>query len=123
MHGEPELGGAAPPVPVEEISVFAGWGIVALVTTRGAGDFSLSSSLPTSDVLTRWRSLSHDLGPVARRLILSRQLHGTRVIPHLGGWEGMLIASDADGHFTMERGTALAVTVADCIPVFLAHPA
>ncbi|MGV3710695.1 MAG: polyphenol oxidase family protein [Gemmatimonas sp.] len=28
-----------------------------------------------------------------------------------------------DGHVTAARGTALAVTVADCTPVFIAHPA
>lgn len=30
-------------------------------------------------------------------------------------------AHDADGHFALERGTAMAVTIADCVPVFLAH--
>jgi polyphenol oxidase len=33
-----------------------------------------------------------------------------------------LRGEDADGHLSLERGTAMAVTVADCVPVFLAHP-
>jgi polyphenol oxidase len=28
----------------------------------------------------------------------------------------------ADGHLSVPRGTAMAVTVADCVPIFLAHP-
>jgi YfiH family protein len=30
--------------------------------------------------------------------------------------------TEADGHFARRRGTAMAVTIADCVPVFIAHP-
>jgi YfiH family protein len=49
-------------------------------------------------------------------------VHGTRILEHGGGWEGWQRAEGADGHLTDARGTALAVTIADCVPVFLAHP-
>jgi len=48
-------------------------------------------------------------------------VHGARVIQHQGMWDGWLRVDEADGHFSEERGTALAVTVADCVPVFIAH--
>ena len=35
---------------------------------------------------------------------------------------GLAPGADADGHLAVERGTAMAVTVADCVPVYLAHP-
>jgi len=44
------------------------------------------------------------------------------VITHRGGWEGLLRTGEADGHLAAERGIALAVSVADCVPIFLAHP-
>ena len=59
----------------------------------------------------------------ARRLVSIRQVHGTRVLVHTGGWEGWLRAGEeADGHIAAEKGIALAVGVADCVPVFIAHP-
>jgi YfiH family protein len=52
-----------------------------------------------------------------------RQVHGTRILVHTGGWEGWLrAAEEADGHIAAEKGIALAVGVADCVPVFIAHP-
>ena len=49
-------------------------------------------------------------------------MHGSALVVHHDGWEGWLRADEADGHVAVVRGTALAVTVADCVPVFLAHP-
>jgi polyphenol oxidase len=49
-------------------------------------------------------------------------VHGARVLVHDGGWEGWLRGPGADGHLAPERGTAMAVSVADCVPVFVAHP-
>src|SRR5690606_7559315 len=41
---------------------------------------------------------------------------------HEAGWAGWLRADGADGHLTVLPGTSFAVTVADCVPVFVAHP-
>ncbi|MDQ3811108.1 MAG: polyphenol oxidase family protein, partial [Chloroflexota bacterium] len=48
-------------------------------------------------------------------------VHGRRIVAHLPSWEGWLRVDAADGHLARDRGTAMAVTVADCVPVFIAH--
>jgi purine-nucleoside/S-methyl-5'-thioadenosine phosphorylase / adenosine deaminase len=110
-------------VPKEVITDFETWGISAFTTTRDAGTFSLASSEPVSEVIGRWSALQRELWERARRLVSLRQVHGTRVLVHNGGWEGWLRAGEeADGHIAAEKGIALAVGVADCVPVFIAHP-
>jgi purine-nucleoside/S-methyl-5'-thioadenosine phosphorylase / adenosine deaminase len=110
-------------VPKEVITDFESWGVSAFTTTRDAGTFSLSSSEPVADVIGRWSGLQRELWERARRLVSLRQVHGTRVLVHTGGWEGWLRAGEeADGHIASEKGIALAVGVADCVPVFIAHP-
>ena len=53
--------------------------------------------------------------------MIGRQVHGSQVLTHRGGWEGLLRTGEADGHLAAERGITLAVSIADCVPVFLAH--
>jgi len=99
-------------------------GVHALISTRAAGDLALAGTAPVRDVLARWDALRAALGAsgVESRFATSMQVHGSRVLVHLPGWAGWLRAAEADGHVAMERGTGLGVTVADCVPVFLAHP-
>lgn len=106
-----------PKIPVPD---FEEWGITAFTTTREAGTYSLSGSEPVGEVISRWRSLQEETG--APRLASIRQVHGNRVVVHTAGWEGWLRGGEADGQIAVERGTALATTVADCVPVFIAHP-
>jgi hypothetical protein len=109
-------------VPKEVITDFESWGITAFTTTRDAGTFSLSSTEPVAEVIGRWSALQRELWDRARRLVSLRQVHGTRVLVHTGGWEGWLRAGEeADGHIAAEKGIALAVGVADCVPVFIGH--
>ena len=108
-------------VPKEVIPDFESWGIRAFTTTRDAGSFSLSGDDPVHEVMTRWTAVQQDVAETARRLVSIRQLHGTRVLVHTGGWEGWLRGGEADGHIAAEKGIALAVGVADCVPVFIAH--
>jgi YfiH family protein len=56
------------------------------------------------------------------RLATAAQVHGAHVTVHVPGWDGWLRGTQADGHMVVARGTALAVTLADCVPVFIAHP-
>jgi hypothetical protein len=113
---------AGPPCAVVED--FADLGIRAVVTTRAAGSFSLNGDDPTGLVMARWQALRASLGvegPGAR-FATAVQVHGARVVWHQPGWEGWLRVDAADGHCTSDRGTGLGISVADCVPVFLAHP-
>jgi len=106
----------------QAITEFDAWGIRAFVTTRAAGTFSLSSTEPVNEVMGRWTALEGNLRDVARRLVSIRQVHGDRVLVHTGGWDGWLRSGEADGHLAIEKGTALTVGIADCVPVFIGHP-
>jgi YfiH family protein len=105
----------------EEIPDFQAFGIRAFTTTRNAGTFGLAGSDPVGEVMSRWVDLQGELAQNARRLVIGRQVHGTRVVSHSGGWEGLLRTGEADGHIATEKGIALSVSVADCVPVFIAH--
>ncbi|MEP6495117.1 MAG: polyphenol oxidase family protein [bacterium] len=106
----------------EAVPEVASFGIVAFTTTRASGSFGVMTDEPIGDVMRRWSALRHELGPGGARLASANQCHGTRVLVHHPGWEGWLRADAADGHASIESGTALAVTIADCVPVFIAHP-
>jgi YfiH family protein len=104
---------------VPEVDSF---GIRAFTTTKATGSFGLMSDEPVAAVMGRWSALRRELRRGGSRLASASQVHGARVIQHGGVWDGWLRVDEADGHFSQERGTALAVTIADCVPVFIAHP-
>jgi YfiH family protein len=103
----------------EDVPDLAEFGIRAFTTTRAVGSFGLHTNEPVRDVMARWTELRRELGT---RLATAAQVHETEVLIHHPGWTGWLCAEEADGHAATERGTALGVTVADCVPVFIAHP-
>lgn len=108
---------------VEAVDDFASFGIHAFTTTRLFGTFSTASEEPTRDVMARWDSIRATAAAHGvRRLATAAQVHGSHVRVHVPGWEGWLRGPEADGHLAAERGTAMAVSIADCVPVFLAHP-
>jgi YfiH family protein len=108
---------------VELVDDFTSFGVHAFTTTRAAGSFSMGSDEPARAVMARWDLLRATAGAHGvRRLATAAQVHGARVVVHVPGWEGWLRGLEADGHLSTTRGTALAVTVADCVPIFLAHP-
>jgi YfiH family protein len=106
----------------EDVTDFQSYGIRAFTTTREAGTFGLAGPDPVGEVMSRWTELQSELAQNARRLVIGRQVHGTRVLSHAGGWEGFLRTEEADGHIATEKGIALSVSVADCVPIFIAHP-
>jgi YfiH family protein len=110
------------PEQVEVVPDFTGFGVHAFTTTRSFGSFSSASDEPVKVVMGRWsdvRASFRDRG--VQRLATAAQVHGAHVIVHRTGWLGWLRGPEADGHVSLERGTAVAVTVADCVPVFIAH--
>ena len=106
----------------EPVPDFEALGIRAFTTTRSAGSFGLASDEPVRDVMARWDRLRENLAAAGPRLATARQVHGAHVIEHGGGWGGWLRAGDGDGHLALARGTGMAVSIADCVPIFLAHP-
>lgn len=110
--------------PYAAIDDFAEWGIRALVTTRDAGSFATASDEPVSVVMGRWDALRAHLfaDPDQGRLATARQVHGAKVLVHDASWTGWLRGPGADGHVARAACTALAVSVADCVPVFVGHP-
>lgn len=108
---------------VEPIDDFATFGIRAFTTTRAAGTFGTAGDEPVGELTRRWNRLRTLLASGGDRFATSHQVHGARVVVHGAGWErGWLRVDDADGHASTVRGTGMAVTVADCVPVFIAHP-
>jgi purine-nucleoside/S-methyl-5'-thioadenosine phosphorylase / adenosine deaminase len=106
----------------EAVDEFTAYGVRAFTTGRAAGSFSTAGAEPVRDVIARWDALREALRPGGPRLATARQVHGTRVIVHGTAWEGWLRGDDADGHAATERGTGMAVSIADCVPVFIVHP-
>ncbi len=104
------------------IAPLAAIGVLAFVTTRAAGSFGIPEFGDDPTATGRWLELQRALVPLgAPGLASSKQVHGTRVLQHTGAWEGWLRADAADGHL-MLMGGAAAISVADCVPVFIAHP-
>lgn len=98
--------------------------LVQGTTWRGPeGDFDLGlfGTVPVGVSVDRWRQVRTALG--FRGCVHSRQVHGTRILTHRSGIEGLLIAEGADGHRTEAADLLLTVSTADCIPIAVADPA
>lgn len=116
---------AARDVPVLEL---AEWrehhGVVAGITTR-VSDFNLG--LPSGEradqVRDRWRALGAAMGPAFRTVVVGRQVHGHAVAVQETPADRLVVLDGVDGHVTRRAGVLLCVTVADCVPVYLVHPA
>jgi YfiH family protein len=104
----------------EVVDAFRDLGVTAFTTGRAAGSYGTQSDEPVREVLARWSSLRSRLA--AARLATAAQVHGDAILEHDRSWTGWLRGDAADGHLAPTAGTAMAVTVADCVPVFIAHP-
>ena len=92
-----------------------------LFTTRhwplGSGD---GPDVPRNrDEAARWRDVSDALDIDPDRLARVRQVHGADVAVWADGRD---LRQDADIIMTSERASALAIRVADCVPLLLADP-
>ncbi len=114
------------PVPRYELPEWREIGVVAGITGRGpdrARPFDLGlagEATPVGRVMDCWNALLESL-PEFQGTVVSRQVHGKEV-----RWQhparGLVIQQGSDGHMTAAPGLLLAVTVADCIPVYLVDP-
>jgi YfiH family protein len=102
-------------------------GLVAGITTRGAGspefNLGLMTGEPARDITGRWQELLAAFSPGFESVAVGLQQHGAEIRLHEGLGGGWLVLNGYDGHLTCRPGILLAVSVADCVPVYLAHPA
>lgn len=99
------------------------FGVVAGITERGpSGDFSLGlfSGEPAETVTRRWQAFRAGMAPRFPAIVMARQVHGTRIRRSAAVPTGWHVADGFDGHLTAAAGLLLAVTVADCVPIYLA---
>ena len=100
-------------------------GLVAGITGRGdepgrGFDLGLWSDAAVGETMSRWRVFRRSFAAFDT-VVLGNQVHGieVRTVGPAGGW---LQVEGVDGWVTTEPGVLLTVTVADCIPVYLAAP-
>lgn len=89
------------------------------ITSRGEGDvdFGLFATGAAGVVMRRYRELAASYG--FRSIALAPQEHGRTIIHHAVAAPGVLVTAPADGHDTRTDGPLLAVTIADCVPVYI----
>ena len=114
------------PVPRFELTAWREeLGLVAGITGRGAApgrgfDLGLWTDAPVADVMGRWRAFRSALGQFDA-VVLGNQVHGVEVMT-AGPGRGWIQVEGVDGWVTTTPGVLLTVTVADCVPVYLAAP-
>jgi hypothetical protein len=111
------------PVPRAELDEWRDrFGLVAGITERGANGFSLAWRAPdeaAETVTDRCRAFRDAMRPGFTALQMAAQCHGTSVAWHSDVGPGWHVVDDVDGHATAQEGVLLAVSVADCVPVYL----
>lgn len=91
--------------------------------TRGghpSRDLGLFGQGPAGPAHERWERLRRELGVVS--VVHARQPHGRTLRLHGAAPPGLTLAGPCDGHLTRTPGVALAISVADCVPVYLVEP-
>lgn len=102
------------------------FGLVAGITGRGdqpglGFDLAFRPGEAPEAARSRWEQLRL-AEPGFGGIIRGAQVHGTRVEWHQDPGDGWTTIEATDGHATTQKGVLLAVSVADCIPVYLVAP-
>ena len=106
----------------EHVAEFAAIGITAFTTTRAYGDFSLAVPEVEAANTARWNEVQRSLQPEGTGLVSAVQVHGGNIAEHAAPVRGCVRIEGVDAHLIRVPAAAAAVTVADCVPVFVAHP-
>ena len=113
----------APDVPLFELEPWREMGFRAGITGRdGDFDLGLFAGGPARSVLGNWLRFAASMRPAFPAIAVAHQVHGSKLLEHAERGTGWLVREGFDGHLTSRAGLLLTVTVADCIPVYLAHP-
>ncbi len=108
--------------PTWELRDWADLGIVAGVSAAGPDtSLGLWGGEPVDRVEGRWAKLMERWPGGFDGVAISRQIHG-KSVGEVESVSGLTVFPDRDGHVTSRTGVLLTVTVADCVPVYLAHP-
>lgn len=99
-------------------------GLACGITTAGAGDYGLSRGT-LDGLLERYLGLAGRLG--FHLVVVGRQVHGAEVRslgrgPVADDGPVLMLAGRVDGLVASRAGVLLAVTAADCVPVYLLDP-
>jgi hypothetical protein len=95
------------------------YGLLAGITSSTL-DFTLGGSPPVGHARQCWDAFLAQYRDQFTAVIAGYQCHGARVLLHQKPGPGLTLAPETDGHVTAAPGVLLAVTVADCVPVYLA---
>jgi polyphenol oxidase len=115
----------AGPIPRYEVPNWRErYGVVAGITGRGSEpgrefDLGLWSNAPIGEVMSRWLAFRREMG--FRAIVLGNQVHGVELMTIDAG-RGWIHIEAIDGWVTQTPGILLTVTIADCVPVYLAAP-
>ena len=91
--------------------------LVQGTTGREAGSFASFGAQSAGTIHEQWKKLRVATG--MQTVVHGRQIHGATVLEHGPSNAGLLLADDSDGHITHAPSVLLAVSVADCVPVFV----
>ncbi|MDE2762472.1 MAG: polyphenol oxidase family protein [Gemmatimonadota bacterium] len=112
LSGDPTSGRAFSTTPVPEWGSRFPW-LRAGTTRRIVGRDGVP---PLHDMLVL------TAGSPWRTVVRSRQVHGPLTRIHADAPSGLQVVGEGDGHATRDAGVLLTVTIADCVPVFIADP-
>jgi len=109
-------------IPTREPSRVVDLGITGRSAGRGKGPYAglnLGGHVgdDPADVEDNRRAVAAELSLPRERVIFMNQVHGTDVVEVTGPWQGPV--PQADGVVSRRADLALAVLVADCVPVLL----
>ncbi len=98
------------------------FGLVAGITGREL-DFRLDGSAGhTTQSRPAWQRFGAVMASGFSGVAASNQVHGITIQEYDSAYPGVGIATGTDGHVTGAEGLLLAITVADCVPVYVVHP-
>ena len=106
----------------ERVAELDAIGVTAFTTTRAHGDFSLAPGADAAANTERWKMLQRSLEPTSTGLVSALQVHGVNIAEHAAPVPGWVRIEGVDAHVARAPGMAAAVTIADCVPAFIAHP-
>jgi YfiH family protein len=95
------------------------YGVTAGITGRGF-DLGLWSNQPVGEVMSRWLAFRRELGRF-HAMALGNQVHGAELM-RIDAGRGWIYVDGIDGWISTTPGVLLAVTIADCVPLYLVAP-